>query len=589
MWDLDWNSPEQVDQGSTHAATIASGVRLDVSHHDADAELSIAMLPDLYLGVPVRCPLPHLHARRLVIPSQYCIDRRKQVNFPSTGTVVLPDDPHYTKQRGTLTPEGYWIPLLAQKGYRVFNNQIRTMLVHGARKTGKSLNIGNRFMRHGYEVNGAIVGIICKTLKNAKQGVWRDLTEFIVPGWVDAGACKMTLQPTMEPDTKMIKFRISNAWGTESEFQLHSLPNVSNVESAFKGTRFSGVWISEADQFESRDVMDILGDQLRMVQIPWEQHMMILDCNPPEEGEDHWLYHPFFIEPNENPALRAVRTQIHFELDDNPFLPHQEREELEQKYAYDPVKYARFVKGQWVKDSTKGHFDGYFMPQLHIVGDVSSPDENDHSVLLPDESVTMLLGGWDIGEVNHAFGLWVPRLNANGDTAYDKIDELVYVGSEVGLYDFTIQALEKQEFWSDYIEKKFGRKPVFRHWGDSSMFNFRANAARTDAALIYSASGGKMLVRSVTKGDGSVSARIGLTKRLLREGRLYVSASCPNAVDWLRYLKRGTTKTDVIQPGSPFKHSFDADSYIWWEEEPIDMTQRANRPRAGKPAPVLSL
>lgn len=507
-----------------------------------------------------------------------------QVDNASTGMVIIPDDPSYIYQRGTLTVDGHWVPLLSPKGYSLFNCQTRYILVHGPRKSGKSIAVANRLMRHAYEVNGAIVGIICKTLKNAKQGIWRDLISFVLPGWVDSGSVVVTQEPVMEPDTKMIKFRIRNAFGTESEFQLHSLPNESNTEAAFKGTRFSALWISEADQFKNRIVMDILGDQLRMTQVPYEQHLMILDCNPPEEGEDHWLYGAFFVDPQSNPALRESRIHIQITLDDNPFLPPKERAELEEKYKYDPVKYARFVEGKWVKDATAGHFDGFFMHNIHVVGTIDSRRDIE-DVLVPDENCTMLLGGWDMGDVNHAFGLWYPRVNSNGEISYDGIDEVVEIENEISLYDFAQLALERIDFWRDWVKREYKRDVLIRHWGDSSMFNFRAGAATTDAATIASATGNRIIIRSVVKGAGSVRGRISLVKRLLSENRLFVSAKCQHTIDWLNFLKKGSTKGEVIKEGSEFKHKFDADSYVFMSEEPITAMERV-RPITSTLKPV---
>ena len=125
--------------------------------------------------------------------------------------IVIPDDPNYRKQRFTLDAQGSIIPLLSPKGYQVFNDYTRTSLVEGCRKSGKSIAIANKVMRHAYETDGAVVAIICKTLKNAKGGVWRDLTEFVMPGWVDAGIVKLVEGPKMEPDTKMHFFTVRNA------------------------------------------------------------------------------------------------------------------------------------------------------------------------------------------------------------------------------------------------------------------------------------------------------------------------------------------------------------------------------------------
>ena len=54
----------------------------------------------------------------------------------------------------------------------------------------------------------------------------------------------------MDVATKMSYARVRNAYGGESEVQLHSLENVWEASAKFKGTRFSLLWLSEADQFE---------------------------------------------------------------------------------------------------------------------------------------------------------------------------------------------------------------------------------------------------------------------------------------------------------------------------------------------------
>ena len=179
---------------------------------------------------------------------------------------------------------------MSPKGFEVFNSYTRYLMVDGPRKAGKSLAIANRVARHLFENNHAIVGIITKTLKNGKVGVWADLTSTILPQWMEAKiGMKWVKEPTMDVATKMSYARIRNAYGGTSEVQLHSLENVWEVEAKFKGTRFSLLWISEADQFEDRVVFDALSDQLRVVGIPYENHQLIADLNPPEAGIEHWL------------------------------------------------------------------------------------------------------------------------------------------------------------------------------------------------------------------------------------------------------------------------------------------------------------
>ena len=499
---------------------------------------------------------------------------REQADFR---VIVIPDDPLYRKQRFTLDGDERLIPLLSSKGYEVFNSYTRHVLVEGCRKSGKSIAIANKVMRHAYETDGAIVAIICKTLKNAKGGVWKDLISFVMPGWCDAGIIKMVEEPKMEPDTKMHHFSIRNVYGTVSEIQLHSLEHPEQVEAKFKGTRFSFIWISEADQFDDRIVMDILGDQLRIITIPYEHHQMMLDCNPPEDGEDHWLHDAFFKErARDFTKWSHTKGHFHFELDDNPFLPPEERLELEEKYSYDQVKYSRFVKGMWVKDTTASHFDGYFLPNIHIVGNVSSPNKDEHEYIIPERTTSTLLAGYDIGEVNHAFGIWIPRVNQNDDIAYDSLDELVVLDKAVSIYDFATVCLQKIEYWTKFIKDNYNQTATWRHWGDSSMFGWRAATGSSDAAIFFQATNGKVVIRPATKGPGSIAARIGLIRRLLNEGRLYFSARTPEAIAWARFLRPGRTKGELIAPSSvKFKHKFDADTYIFASELPHEIERKA--------------
>ena len=129
-----------------------------------------------------------------------------------------------------------------------------------------------------------------------------------------------------------------------SEVQLHSLENVWEVEAKFKGTRFSLLWISEADQFEDRVVFDALSDQLRVVGIPYENHQLIADLNPPEAGIEHWLAKTWFPKLQDGPSRDDSYARINFTLDDNPFLDPREKNDLVTKYSYDKQLYARYVK-----------------------------------------------------------------------------------------------------------------------------------------------------------------------------------------------------------------------------------------------------
>jgi hypothetical protein len=492
--------------------------------------------------------------------------------------------------------KGRWLPDLAPKGFEVFNDYHRYLLVDGPRKCGKTIAICNKLCRHAFETRGGIIAIITKTLKNAKSsGVWQDLYAFVVPDWVKSNiGFKVTKEVTMAPDTKMTYFRVRNAFGGETEFQLHSLEHTSEAESKFKGTRFSLVFISEADQFGDRAVFDILTDQLRVVGVPFEGHQIILDTNPPEEGEEHWLHDVFFKDLGgrkaADPSYASLFGRIGFAIHDNPYLDPRERDELINKYAHDKHKYARFIEGRWVRDDTKGLFVEVFRNATHIAGDASSPREDDWELLVPPRNCMELYTGWDLGDVNHAMSIACKREDGEDNTAFDIIDELVAVDKRISIRDFTEAAVERVLYWEDYLKKEYGvPRVLWRHWSDNSAWRYRSAADSYDEMVVRQASEGRIVLNAVTKGGGSVKLRIGLLKKLLFENRIFFSAHLSNTIRMLRELKAGTNKAEPVRAGDRNKHIFDAMTYMLLSETPIDMQQRTSAPVIKRPNSVITI
>lgn len=473
---------------------------------------------------------------------------------------------------------GRWIPSLSPKGYQVFNSYTRFLLLHGSRKSSKSISAENKLCRHAFENNGAIVAVVCKTTKNAKSGVWQDLVRFVIPEWIKANiGFKYTIEPRMEADTKMSYFRIRNMWGGESEFQLHSLEHAQEAEAKFKGTRFSMVYLSEADQFEDRIVFDILSDQLRVIGIPYEQHQLIGDTNPPETGEDHWLHQVWWkdlAKENVNKAFAASFENIHFQIADNPFLDPRERVELEEKYRYDANKYARFVLGQWVRDDRGTIFEDFFVPNIHVRGDCDSPREDEWRIIVPSKHCIELYSGWDTGDVNHAAVILCKR-DMGEHAAFDVIDEVVSLNQPLSIADFTEIFMERMDYWEQLMKEEYQRdRMMWRHWSDASAMRYRSAADSSDELIVRQVSRNRIILNCVAKPRGSVKARISLLKKLLFEKRVCVSAQCKSTIAMLRYLRAGTSKVEVIQEGSPYKHCFDALTYMLLNESPADVERR---------------
>ena len=509
-----------------------------------------------------------------------------------TNHVIFPPlDVRYPYQRGMLTDEGRWMPLMSDRAVEVFNDYSRVVLLCGARKSGKTLSgLCNKILRHAWEVDGACIGIIGKTVRNVGGGIWSDLLKFSLPGWLDASMGMTLVQAEkMTSDSHMKYIRVSNQYGGYTEIQLHSLNHDQDVEKAFKSMRFSMIVISEVDQFGDRSVIDILLDQLRMTGVPYEQHQLVCDCNPPKEGKDHWLYNTFVNRDEDNPYLMPESSCHHFTLDDNPFLEPQVRENLLKKYQYDPVKKARFVDGRWVKDMTAGHFDLYFTFNIHVVGDASSPNRDNWDVIVPPRGTTTLITGSDIGDVNHATTFMLSRASDSRDVVFDIFDEVVSIDRPVSLRTFSGMIMERILYWEEFMKKEYKTERIYwRHWCDSSLMGYKSGSDSTDAQTIYRATEGKLYMVAARKGPGSVAQRINLTKRLLHGNRLYTSAQCVHTIDWLRNLRKGKTQAETVARGLDCRHAFDSATYAISQEIPIELEMK-DRPETREIGELIHL
>ena len=471
---------------------------------------------------------------------------------------------------------GRWLPNLFPKGFEVFNNYSRYLMVDGPRKAGKSLAIANRAARHLFENNNAIVGIITKTLKNGKVGVWSDVTRTVLPEWIEAGfGMKWVKEPTMDVATKMSFARVRNAFGGTSEIQLHSLENVSEAEQKFKGTRFSMVWISEADQFEERIVFDSLSDQLRVVGIPYENHQLIVDLNPPEQGVNHWLAGVWFPKMADGENRDDSYGRIQFTIEDNVFLDPREKKDLISKYSYDKQLFARYVRGEWVADVADSYFSDVFVESTHVVGTATSATEDEWDVIVPNRNCIELYTGWDLGDVNHACCIACKREDENGNSVFDILDEVVVIDRKISIADFTYAVLERMEKWEEFIKKEYGHERImWRHWSDNSAWRYRAASDVYDELVVRQVSQGKIVLNAVTKGSGSVKQRISLMKKLLFGRRIYFSAQLSNTIKMVKELKPGPNKAEPIRDGDKNKHIFDAVTYMLISETPMDIERR---------------
>lgn len=445
-----------------------------------------------------------------------------------------------------------------------------------------SLGVEHRVMRHLWETPGARAVLVTKTHKVGKDGgVWADMTEIIMPEWLNAnivGISGLPLEytsesrgiagPRMDAATRTSSFRIRNYWGGESEFIHFSLDNVDEVEAKFKGTRFSLVWFSELSEFNSRNVFTATIQQLRIGQR--KDQMFVADTNPAVEGTEFWAYQLWYLErqrkDHSEPLFQRELKLIEVFLEDNPFLSEADMAELRgSNLEMNEGDYDRNVNGKWRKGF--GHrgklFSHLIVESLHFIGpaiDVSK-DQSD------------LYTGWDIGaSKNHAFVI-LEKKSINDLIIWCVLDELVCVDDTISTEEFAWQAWEKIRKLEEFYDRKFN----WTHWSDSSAWENRSSSADGyDAAIVERVTQGAIELIPVEKPQQSVATGIRIIGRLLRETRLFIGNNCPKVQQMLSEVSEGKTKP---VDDTEFKHPFDALRYPIYMESRRYEAELSTRPR----------
>lgn len=463
--------------------------------------------------------------------------------------------------------------------------------------SGKTFGIIHKIIRHAFDTNGAMAAIVCKTLKNAKSaGVWALLSRAL-PLWEkQCYGFKVVEGPKTTGDTKLSYVKIRNRHGTISEIQCHSLEHAQEVEAKFKGANYSFFWLSEIDQFCTDYAFEILCDALRMTPfVPFSQHQIVADCNPPDTGPNNWIHDRFFKfkdrrpEPDETAKAAVARGRIHrilVMIDDNPQLDPDEKDDLVERYRKRKSLYARFIEGKWEMDATDGHFSDVWDETVHVVGRVDCP-EDEQEFMVPTAGCVTLLTGWDMGESrNHSFHILEKIVNevefTHPDTgkkmrktimSFSVLDELVVIRTYISIRQFVEAAMEKIDHWNAYHKKHQNIVLNWRHWSDTSAFQKRSAAESSDAAIAFEASDGRIILDGAPKYRNSRRDRVKLVWQFLYEKRLHVSAQLAVTKSMFVNLKQGGEAEYIKE--DDHKHPFDSLSYPMIAEAPVDMFRSA--------------
>lgn len=499
-------------------------------------------------------------------------------------------------------PHHIWYPPLNLKQLEIFDNYHRYLLVHGPRKSGKTFGILPKVLRHAFDVNGAMVAIVCKTIKNAKSaGVWVLLGRMLMIWERHCPGFQIVEGPKTTGDSKMSFVRIKNRHGTISEIQCHSLEHSQEVEAKFKGPAYSMFWLSEFDQYCDEHAFDIFCDALRMwPNVRYEEHQIICDCNPPDTGTNNWIHDKWFKfkeqKLDDGDDLKIFQDGLHrilVNLDDNPQLDPRERKEIESRYRKRKALYNRFILGKWEQDITDGHFSDVWDESIHVLGNVDGL-EQDHEIILPTTACNELICGWDIGSSkNHSFHI-IEKISSEHPhskqnmISFSVLDEYVIVNKKMGVREFVRECVAKMEFWEALHFETTKVKLTWRHWSDTSAGEYRASADMTDAAIVYEASEGKIRLLGAPKYKNSNHDKVKLLWQLLYEKRLHVSAQLKYTRTMFSNLRSDPSKQADFIKRDDHKHPFDSLSYPILAEAPIGML-RSSEIRTAKKGDLTGL
>lgn len=500
-----------------------------------------------------------------------------------------------------------WKPPLFPKQEQLYDCDKRFILATGARYSGKTYGLMHKLMRHLWRLPKARVGIITMTTRQGDYGVWSGLSGYIYDTWKNAGVCSENAEFgwVMEPKTnnvsKMREAVLRNRFGEGSEVVLFPVQRPEEAESKLFSTEWTGIWISEAHLFKSDKLFRMAIQQLRLPGIDAKDTFLWCDCNPPEEGQDHWLYKAFYENLNKDPesiderdpetltdeelaeraenieAFREFQSQLavfEFMRHENTFIDKQQAMAIRAANLANKDDYDRFEKGLWSRASSFIVFSGIFDPNVHVVGEAHG-DESEWEVIAPSDEahavreggVVQLVDGWDPGEVNHAHIILQPWRNSKGELCFDVLDELVIINEGIPLDEFAVKAKEKRVAMEEFA----GFPVVWRGYADSSIEVFRKQRISTDdqytdAGVIAKVAGVELIGSSAVKKPGWVRRRANWLSLLLQRGRLRVSANCKQVIGMFKDLRRSQDegKPHYLaeqQPNKAAKHVFDALSY----------------------------
>lgn len=513
------------------------------------------------------------------------------------------ETPSRSPRRGKSMP---WQPKLGPIGTRVLMDHSKYILLHGERgslKTGIALN---KVIQASYE-NRNNLAIICAITRSSatEGGAWEKLNSLAIPEWVDGIGLDYT-EPRMDDQKNRYVF-VSNLFGGWSRIILKSMPYGANIQQRIKGMEPGIFFFDELTEAETQDYFTKPIQQLRRPGVRFPQY--IAACNPPEEGDDHWVYKKFFSEPMvmnggktwEPAAFSTLNTAstkdidgtwnrdfatYHIPITENVWWSKTQVSEYQRTLMVeaigDPTAEDRLIRGLWVKRPTgQGLFKEYFNRSSHVKGDFKRGEG-----LLPIPGFPIIVG-YDLGQMwsSSTFMQLVPTKDRTVWVVFDEVDHL---GEKIIYKTFAKEIKARMRFWRKRMDYPF----TFRHITDDSAVNqWRPGQGGSydswDFEKEYNVDlepgERRVKLEGCPKGDGSVEARTRWLQGKLFQDQIFISATCQNTIGMLMFQE--SDEKDAAKPKRcKWVHKLDSLTYPGLK---IEMNGARGHFKSGQSAPKL--
>ncbi len=497
-----------------------------------------------------------------------------------------------------------WMPKVGPVGKAVLGDRVsKFILLHGERGSHKT-GIALHKVVLECHLNPNNLGIICSIVRGAATdgGAWEKLNSLVLPEWFDGIGLEFT-EPRMD-DQKNRYIHISNQFGGWSRIMLKSMPYGSAISGRIKGSEPGIFFFDEITETQSEEYFTKPIQQIRRPNV--KPHQFIAAGNPPPEGEQHWCWRKFFVEPlaQRYPDAKALPLTFqedefgvyHVPLSDNLHWTEEQKRDYQKTLLVeaksDPSAIDRLIKGLWTARPTgMGMFKQFFVPDIHVKGEAISGRG-----LLPLAGFPIMVS-YDLGSVNSCvtFEQLIPL--KDGRVILLIFDEVDHLGERILFKRLAWEAIKRMKYWRENAadpatgkRMKYGFQYIHVA-GEDTINQWRPGEGSVDAWQFekeYNSEAAGMGERNMRllgcpKAAGSVAARVRMLQAKLYQEDIIVSATCINTRSMLMHLEIDPSEPDKPRKGK-WIHKFDSVTYAPFK---LEMNGQALVFQSQQTAPTL--